>query len=420
MTSPAPTPALPRRVLIIAVCCAFLVGMDSMITVPLVPEIAADTDTAARAGGLFVSSYALFFALIAPLCGAMSDRLGRRRVLCMGLVVFALANVLTGLGGDFSVILVSRALAGLGSAMIMPSVYAMVAENFPFEQRGKIMGIVVAGLLSSTVIGVPIGSYLAYLMSWRAAFFAVAVVAAVVYAAVLLILPAAAPKSVEDRSSNPLATYFGMIRSACTTPAVLCVLGSTLLWSAALYGMFSNIGVFFAERFDFNEAQTGFAIMGSGAGSMAGALLGGRIADRLGKRRVLVAAALVAATGVSTVALIGSQLAVVIVVFIIWGTAVGVGQPTLNTLVSELRPEMRGTALALNGSAQYGGMMLATSIAAALLQNDVSFGVIGVLCGLCALAVLPLLVGVRVTTAQPGPGSSDSTGGIDTKKVTSE
>ncbi|MET9053723.1 MFS transporter [Streptomyces rhizosphaericola] len=413
MTTPTSAPALPGRVLAVAVCSAFLVGLDSMITVPLIPEIAADTNTAARAGGLFVSAYALLFALVAPLCGAMSDRLGRRRILCTGLVIFALANVLTGLGGDFTVILISRAVAGLGSAMIMPSVYAMIAENFPFEKRGKIMGIVVAGLLSSTVLGVPLGAYLAYLMNWRAAFVAVAVVAAAVYLMVLVRLPVMAPKDPQERAGNPLASYFGMIRRAVTTPALLCVLGSTLLWSAALYGMFSNIGVFFSERFDFNEAQTGFAIMGSGAGSMAGALLGGRIADRLGKRRVLVAAALVAAAGVSAVPLIGEHLVPVLIVFILWGTAVGVGQPVLNTLVSELRPETRGTALALNGSAQYAGMMLATSIAAALLQSSFSFTTIGILCGVCALAVLPLLVGVRVTAPQkapvrPAPGTEAS------------
>src|SRR5690606_28424416 len=57
MTTPTSAPALPGRVLAVAVCSAFLVGLDSMITVPLIPEIAADTNTAARAGGLFVSAY---------------------------------------------------------------------------------------------------------------------------------------------------------------------------------------------------------------------------------------------------------------------------------------------------------------------------------------------------------------------------
>ncbi len=398
MPTPGPArTALPGRVLVIAVCSAFLVGLDSMITVPLIPEIASATHTTARSGGLFVSAYALLFAVVAPLCGAMSDRIGRRRIMCIGLVVFALANVLTSLASDFSFILAARALAGLGSSMIMPSVYALIAENFPFERRGKVMGIVVAGLLSSTVLGVPLGSYLAYLVNWRAAFVAVAVVAAAVFITVIAVLPASPQKEpTQNGSGRPFITYFSMIRRAVTTPALLCVLGSTLLWSAALYGMFSNIGIFFAERFNFNEAQTGFAIMGSGAGSMAGALLGGRMADRLGKRRVVVAAALVAAVGVSAVSVIGHHLVLVLIVFIMWGTAVGVGQPVLNALVSELRPEMRGTALALNGSAQYTGMLLATSLAAVLLDNGNSFSVIGVMCGVCALAVLPLLVGVKV------------------------
>ncbi|MFJ6557780.1 MFS transporter [Streptomyces luteogriseus] len=397
MSLSANTSPQPSRVLLVAVASAFLVGLDSMITVPLVPAIAEDTGTAARLGGLFVSAYALLFALAAPLCGAMSDRLGRRTVLTSGLVVFALGNALTGATSHFTLLLGCRALAGLGAAMIMPSVYAMIADTFPFERRGKVMGIVVAGLLSSTVIGVPLGSYLAHLAGWRVAFFAVGAVAVLVCALVLSMIPATVPPAAQQHSTkSPVAVYLGMVGRAVTTPAVLCVLGCTLLWAFALYGMFSNIGVFYAERFGFNEAQTGLAIMGSGAGSMAGALLGGRIADKLGKRTVIVAAALVAAAGVTSVALIGDHLVPVLVVFVIWGTAVGVGQPSLNALVSELRPETRGTALALNSSAQYGGMTLATTIAALLLDNGVSFGVIGAICGACALAVLPLLIGVRV------------------------
>ncbi len=399
MTSLASKSLEPSRALLVAVCSAFLVGLDSMITVPLVPAIAEDTGIEPRLGGLFVSAYALLFALSAPLCGAISDKLGRRKVLTSGLVAFALGNVLTGVTSDFGPLLACRALAGLGAAMVMPSIYAMIAETFPFERRGKVMGIVVAGLLSATVLGVPLGSYLAYLVGWRAAFFAVGGVTLLALVLVLAVIPVTAPSAAgQQGGKNPVALYLGMVGKAVTTPALLCVLGCTLLWSVALYGMFSNIGVFYAERFGFNEAQTGLALMGSGAGSMAGALLGGRIADRLGKRTVLVVAALVAACGVTSFALIGKHLVPVLVVFIVWGTAVGVGQPSLSALVSELRPEMRGTALALNGTAQYGGMMLATSVAALLLDHGVSFGVIGVVCGVCALAVLPLLAGVRLAS----------------------
>ncbi|GAA2786213.1 MFS transporter [Saccharopolyspora taberi] len=380
----------------IGVSSAFLIGLDSMVVAPLIPAIAEDADAPARLGGLLVSVYALFFAVSAPLFGALSDRLGRRRILTAGLVLFVVGNALTGLGMNFPFLLACRALSGLGAAMIMPSVYAMISDTHPFEQRGKAIGKVVAGLLSSSVIGVPIGSYLAFLTSWRAAFFVIAVATALVFVLVLVLLPEMPGSSAgKPQKVSPGKAVLGMVRSAVSTPAVLFVLVGTLLWAAALYGMFSNIGTFYAERFQLNEAQAGLTIMGSGAGSMAGALVGGRLADKFGKRTVMVVAAIVAAAGVITTPAIGSNLVLVLIAFIAWGTAVGVGQPCLTALVSELRPEIRGTALALNSSAQYLGMTLATSLAALLLDRGVSWVVIGVICGACALLVLPLLAGIK-------------------------
>ncbi|MGH4010151.1 MAG: MFS transporter [Pseudonocardiaceae bacterium] len=406
MTLGSHTAPNPRRVLLTATFGAFLVGLDSMVVIPLISTIATATDIEPRLGGLFVSAYALLFAVFAPLFGAMSDRLGRRKVLTMGLATFAIANALTGLGTSFEFLLACRALAGLGGAMIMPSAYAMISDTYPFEQRGKVMGIVVAGLLSSTVFGVPLGSYLAYLTSWQAVFFVIAVVAALICVLVFALLPVmASPAAQQGTKTNPLKAYVGMLRRAVTTPAVLFVLGCTLLWSSALYGMFSNIGVFYSERFGLNEAQIGLTIMASGTGSMIGALTGGRIADRVGKRTVIVVAALVAAAGVTAVPQLGENLVPVLIAFVLWGTAVGVGQPCLNALISELRPETRGTALALNSTALYGGMMLATSLAAVLLERGVSFEVIGAACGVCALLVLPLLIGVRVAVGSVAVGS---------------
>ncbi|QUH01523.1 MFS transporter [Saccharopolyspora erythraea] len=396
MTVPAQNTPSPSRVMAIAISSAFLIGLDAMVVAPLIPAIAEDTGAPARLGGLLVSMYALLFALSAPLFGALSDRLGRRRILTIGLVVFVVGNALTGVGLNFGFLLACRAVSGLGAAMIMPSVYAMISDTHPFEQRGKAIGKVVAGLLSSSVVGVPIGSYLAYLTSWSAAFFVIAAATAVVLVLVLVLLPEmAGPSAGKPQKTSAAKAVLGMVRSAVSTPAVLFVLACTLLWAAALYGLFSNIGTFYAERFHLNEAQAGLTIMGSGAGSMAGALLGGRIADRVGKRTVMVVAALVAATGVIATPLIGDNLVLVLIAFIAWGTAVGIGQPCLTALVSELRPEIRGTALALNSSAQYLGMMLATSLAALLLERGASFVVIGVICGVCALLVLPLLAGIK-------------------------
>lgn len=397
MGSPAERTVSRRKVLTIAVASAFLIGFDAMVVVPLIPEIAESAELDSRSGGLLVTVYALLFALSAPLFGAMSDRWGRRIVLLGGLVTFILGNVLTGVGSTFAFLLVVRAVSGVGAGMIMPSVYAMVSDTHAFEERGRAIGKVVAGLLSASVLGAPLGSYLAHLTSWRAAFFLIAGATAVVLLGAAVLLPEmVSPLRDQRMATGVVGAYLGVLRGALRTPTVLFVLAATLLWSAALYGMFTNIGVFFAERFGFDEADTGFAIMGSGAGSMVGALFGGRLADRFGKRQVMVVAALVAAAGVLSVTLLGDRVVPVLIVFVLWGTAVGVGQPCLTALVSELKPEVRGTALALNGSAQYSGMMLATAVAAALLTERVSWVMISAICAVCALSVLPLLRQVRV------------------------
>ncbi|MCO1574154.1 MFS transporter [Crossiella sp. SN42] len=391
----------PGKLMTVAVVSAFLIGFDAMVVVPLIPEIAQSTGTEARLGGLLVTMYALLFALGAPFFGAMSDRIGRRAVLVIGLAVFAVGNALTGAGTSFTFLLVVRAVSGLGAAMIMPSVYAMISDTYPFEKRGKAIGVVVAGLLSASVLGAPLGSYLAHLTDWRSTFYLIAGVSAVALVTALVLLPAMTSPHQEQRiKTGVLGAYLGLVKTAMKTPALRFLLVASLLWSAALYGMFSNIGVFYSETFGFNEAQTGLTIMGSGAGSMAGALLGGRIADRFGKGKVMVIAALVAAAGVISVPLIGDHVVPVIIAFVIWGTAVGVGQPCLTALVSELRPEARGTALALNSSAQYGGMMIATALAAVLLEQGVDWPVIGLICGSCALLVLPMLRGVSVLSAR--------------------
>lgn len=392
----------PHRVLLTATASAFLVSLDSMIVVPLIPTIAHAMAINPRLGGLLVSTYALLVAISSLLFGAMSDRVGRRKILAIGLITFGIANILTGLGTGFGFLLSCRALAGLAGAMILPSIYAVVSDTYPFEQRGKAMGVVASGNISASVFGVPLGSYIAYLTNWRTAFFSVAVVAALVCILMFAMLPVMSYTPTQRGSKmKSLNAYVGMLCQAATTPAVLSMLGCTLLCSFALYGMFSNIGVFYSERFQFDEGQIGLTVMAAGTSSMIGALTGGRIADRVGKRTVIVVAALVAAAAVIVMPQLGENLVPVLVTFILWATAVGIGQPCLQALVSELRPETRGTVLALNNTPLYGGMMLATILVAVLLQRGASFELIGLICGVCVLLVLPVLAGVKIDVDMP-------------------
>ncbi|MGV9560770.1 MFS transporter [Streptomyces sp. NPDC003480] len=145
---------------------------------------------------------------------------------------------------------------------------------------------------------------------------------------------------------------------------------------------------------------------------MLGNLYGGRTADRYGRRLVIAVAGVAAALAVVVFSLTTGSLVAAIVVQGIWGAAIGFGQASLTTLVSELSPRARGTALSLNASSQYVGVMVGTAAAAALLSAGSSFFVIGALCALCTLIVVPLVLVSRTRTAdaaEPGAVGAPST-----------
>ena len=410
--TPAPTPAVGSgegthalQILVFSSLCAFLVGLDSLVVSPLLPNIAASTHTAENVGGLLVTAYALFYALAAPLFGPISDRLGRKKMIMAGMLLFTLATALTGVGESFSWLLLFRALAGLGGAMIMPSIFALAGDTFSYQQRGKAIGIIMAALIGSTVLGVPLGTLLAYVSTWRLPFWILGLLALLALLLTGLFLPTTAPR--RTLPVGPLKAYLGQFQAAFTNPSVIFALLSTLLWTIGLQGMFAYIGVYYQENFGLNVGQIGLVILVAGLGSVAGLVFGGRLADRIGKKVIVVCSAVVAAVGVLSVSLLTHVLIAAMIMHVIWSTSIGFGQSSLTALMSELSPKARGTVLSLNSSAQYFGTTAASLLAALLLAGS-GFLSIGILCALACLLVVPVVSLFVKEEVSPAPGSSST------------
>lgn len=374
------------RLLGILAYCAFLVGLDSLLVSPLIPAMTSTTHTPTHQGGLLVTAYALLYGIFAPLFGPVSDHWGRKKLMTLGLVVLGLGTVATGFGFTFSELLIFRAIAGLGAAMTMPTIFALIGDSFPYEIRGRAMGVVMGAMVGSTVLGVPLGTFLAYLGSWHWTFWVVGFLVVIAIGLVVGKVPANTPN--HDIPVNPFTTYRGQFKKAFTNPSVFFALLSTFLWAAGFQGLFAYVGVYYKQNFNLNEAQIGLVILAAGLGSVIGNVLGGRISDRVGKRTVVTFASVVAAAGVVCFSLLTHDLAAAIVAQVIWSTSIGFGQSPLTALVSELSPSVRGTVLSLNSSAMYLGMTTATAAATAILARG-GFVRVGIMSGLLSLLVWP-------------------------------
>ncbi|MDL2418213.1 MFS transporter [Bacillus shihchuchen] len=356
---------------------------------PLLPVITETISIPDRSGGLLITIYALCYGITAPLFGTMSDRVGRKRMIIIGFVIFSISTFCTGLAKNFEILLLFRGLTGLSGAMIMPSIFALVGDKVTYESRGKAMGTIMGAMVGSTVIGVPIGAFLSEVGNWQWTFYSIGLLTLFL---TLLVNHILENEKQRDEVHVSIAKTLGApLKMVLVNVSVLFALLATFLWTIGLHGMFSYIGVYYGDNFGLSVGEIGMVIFLAGVGSVAGNILGGKLADKIGKKNVISIASILASISVVLFSLSLENLVIAITVHIIWSLFIGFGQASLTALISELKPAVRGTVMALNSSAMYIGMTIASGVASLAVSNDFPFSALGLMCAIASLLVLPII-----------------------------
>jgi EmrB/QacA subfamily drug resistance transporter len=118
-----------------------------------------------------VAAYTLFLAALVLVGGSLGDRLGRRRMFSVGVVLFALASAWCGLSQSPEHLIVARALQGVGAALLVPNSLAIIGASFEEERRGKAIGTWTSLTSVTLILGPVLGGYFAENLSWRGVFF---------------------------------------------------------------------------------------------------------------------------------------------------------------------------------------------------------------------------------------------------------
>jgi DHA2 family multidrug resistance protein-like MFS transporter len=138
-----PDTGYPRRWYVLAVLCVVLliVVLDNTILNVALPRIQEDLDATQSQQEWMVDSYTLAFAGLLFTFGVLGDRLGRKRMLAIGLAVFGLGSIASAWASSAGVLIATRAVMGVGGAAVMPSTLSIISNVFNSRERGKAIGI---------------------------------------------------------------------------------------------------------------------------------------------------------------------------------------------------------------------------------------------------------------------------------------
>lgn len=377
---------------------AFAVGVDAYLVAGVLPAVADDLGETVAAVGLMASAYALPTALLAPVFGPFSDRYGRRLAMTVGLLIFALAAGACVVAPTLTLLLLCRAVNGLGSAIIIPAAFAYAGDLPDPVARARTIAALASAFPMATLLGLPLGALIATIAGWRAAFGFIALVAVVTAILLRRYCPADQPR-VGERLGY-LATYGVVLRDR----RALAVLSVAFFWFLGPTALFTFMGAFVHEVHAVPAASAGLIYVVVGLVGVVAARLAGRAMPVVGPRRMVLVGIGVFAIAAVVMPLTAAWLPLTIACFGFWAFGTWFGVPALQSIVSGMSGTARGTMLAFNASAQNLAGVVGPAVGGVVLAAG-GWGALGLLGGVFGAVAFGVAV-VVVPRYAPAAASS--------------
>ena len=369
--------AAVRRVTLPLYVGGFLGPFGGAMLIAVIPNIARGLGTSLGYVAAAITAYMVPFAALQLVSGTLAERLGARRVVRAGYVVFGAAALACALAPEIWSFLVARAVMGAANAFLSPILLAALSEVVAPEVLGRTVGTFAAaqtaGLMLAPVLGGALGE-----VSWRLGFVLVTVVS------VALALPRQSLGAGERPAEAGTASLRALLNRWISLLAAKAVLG---------YLGFTAIGFVLvlvaADEFGLGSGARGLLVAGYGVGGIALGRYAGTVVDRAGRPATALAGAVACTAGVLGLAVAPSLWSLALVYLGI-GCASAFVWAGLNTIAVESFPENRAGATSAYSAFKFAGVAIAPLVYVPLFHVDTRFPFL--LAAACSAALALLVV----------------------------
>lgn len=383
-----------KKVLVLLGVTILLGTFAQNLFMPILPAMQKAFATSEYGINLTISVFTVMLAVMQIVYGPLVDRLGRKKVMIPALVLYAVASVGCYLAESVAVLLVFRAIQGIGFAAIPIVAATMIGDLFTGNERAKAMGTYQMMLAVGPAIGPLLGGWIGGVGGHPAVFAFLAVTAVLLLVGNGLLLPETKNSHFAARSFH-LRAYSDIFRH--TVGAAVILLGFTQMFAYYCFLLF--IPGELTHRYHLSSERIGLLFLLTSVVLMIGSKLAARVQKRWGARRALVwTAGMHAAATFLFMTAADASLVLLVVTSTLFALALGIGMPVHTTLLTEVFEQERATALGVYNLIRYMGMAAGPVAGAALYEAGgtwLEFGVAGLLLVLAVMFAVKNVNGLR-------------------------
>ncbi|MES9739345.1 MFS transporter [Peribacillus frigoritolerans] len=360
-----------RKKIIILMINMFIAIGSFGIIIPILPAYLASINQGGTAAGLMIAIFAGAQLIFSPIAGKWTDQFGRRKMIIYGLVGLTLSMFIFYAVNSIWLLYASRIIGGIGAALLIPAIFAYVADITTFDQRAKGNSLVSAAMSLGIVVGPGIGGFLAdFGLKFPFLISALVSLSAVVFSIFVLKESETAQdtQSMDAKTETMLRKITLSVKKPYFIPLII-----TLVMSFGLMAYESVIGLYLDNQFNSTPKDIAVMVTATGIVSVIVQLfVVDRIVQRFGEVNVLNIFISVAAIGF-LLSLFASNYLIFFLISLIIFLSTSILRPVLNTLISKMAGNEQGFAMGMNNAYMSIGNVLGPTLAGMMYDVHITY-----------------------------------------------
>lgn len=388
-----------KAVLFLLAALQFTHIVDFMIMMPLGPQLMRLFGIGPAEFSWLVSSYTFSAGIIGFLGAFVLDRFDRKKVLQFVYAGFTVGTLACAFAPGFYWLMAARILTGAFGGIISATSLSIVGDLIPEQRRASAMGIVMTAFSLASVLGVPIGLYLASLWSWHAPFIWLGGSAVIVFVLIQMIIPnMQGHLNTGRKKESPVQ----ILRNVTGNKNLLIALSTMTFLMLGQFTVIPFISPYMVGNVGFEENQLPYIYFLGGLCTIFTVPLVGKLADKHGKYKIFTWAIILSSVPLLLLTnLPHTSVWIALIVTTLFMITIGSRSiPAQAMITSTVKPEQRGSFMGFNSSVQQLSAGIASIISGLIIHKNASgaienYGWIGLMAVCCSFIALWLASKLR-------------------------